>query len=139
MSITDNNTHGLWRGFMPHRNKIKSRLSEDLISLKLYPDNFDFNPDSEFEKWALAEVADYDNIPENMEIFDLQGGLYAIFDYKGLNTDDRIFRYIFETWLPKSDYILDNRPHFELLGAKYRNNDPESEEKIYIPIKPRER
>lgn len=47
------------------------------------------------------------------------------------------FGYIFGTWLPNSGYIMDDRPHFEILGAKYKNNDPESEEEIWIPIKER--
>ena len=60
-----------------------------------------------------------------------------IFDYKGSSTDTSIFQYIFRTWLPSSSYQLDDRPHFEVLGAKYKNNDPESEEEIWIPIKPK--
>jgi AraC family transcriptional regulator len=71
-------------------------------------------------------------------LFSIPGGLYAVFDYKGSSTDSSIFQYIFETWLPNSDYELDNRPHFEVLGDKYKNNDPASEEEIWIPIKPRE-
>jgi AraC family transcriptional regulator len=39
--------------------------------------------------------------------------------------------------LPKSEYELDYRPHFEILGEKYKNNDQLSEEDIFIPIKPR--
>lgn len=70
--------------------------------------------------------------------FVLPGGLYTIFDYKGLNTDTRIFICIFKEWLPNSNYVLDGRPHFEILGKKYKNNDPESEEKIWIPIKPKQ-
>jgi AraC family transcriptional regulator len=38
--------------------------------------------------------------------------------------------------LPLSkEYELDDRPHFEILGDKYKNNDPNSEEEIWIPIK----
>ncbi len=37
--------------------------------------------------------------------------------------------------LPNSEYELENRPHFEVLGEKYKNNDPNSEEEIWIPIK----
>ncbi len=62
---------------------------------------------------------------------------YAIFHYKGLNTDVRIFEYIHGEWLPDSMYALDHRPHFEVLGDKYRNGDPNSEENIYIPIRPK--
>ncbi|MGK2861531.1 MAG: GyrI-like domain-containing protein [Chitinophagaceae bacterium] len=46
-----------------------------------------------------------------------------------------MFSYIFNTWLPPSGYDLDNRPHFEILGEKYKNDDPLSEEEIWIPIK----
>lgn len=80
-------------------------------------------------------MTNFEQVPENMETFTLPGGLYAAFDYKGLNTDDSIFQYIFGTWLPNSDYDLDDRPHFEVLGEQYRNNDPASEEEIWIPIK----
>jgi AraC family transcriptional regulator len=45
------------------------------------------------------------------------------------------FTYIFTRWLPASGYQLDNRPHFEILGDKYKNNDPESEEEIWIPVR----
>ncbi len=70
-----------------------------------------------------------------MEVCNLPGGLYAVFFYKGLNTDLTIFNYIFTKWLPASEYILDDRPHFEIMGAKYKNNDPGSEEEIWVPIK----
>ena len=34
-------------------------------------------------------------------------------------------------------YTLDDRPHFEILGEKYKNQDPDSEEELWIPIKPK--
>jgi AraC family transcriptional regulator len=37
--------------------------------------------------------------------------------------------------LPNLGYTLDDRAHFEVLGEKYKNNDPLSEEEIWIPIK----
>jgi len=95
----------------------------------------EFRLTNEFEKWASVEVSDYDNIPNDLEIFVLTGGLYAVFDYKGSSTDNSIFQFIFGTWLPGSAYFLDDRPHFEVLGDKYKNNDPTSEEEIWIPVK----
>jgi AraC family transcriptional regulator len=66
----------------------------------------------------------------------LKDGLYAVFLHKGAaSTGGKTFKYIFETWLPNSCYLLDNRPHFEILGAKYKNDDPGSEEEVWIPIK----
>jgi AraC family transcriptional regulator len=43
-------------------------------------------------------------------------------------------KYIFEDWLPRSAYSIDKRPHFECLGVKYKNNNPSSEEEVWIPI-----
>ena len=73
-----------------------------------------------------------------METYILPGGLYAVFLHKGAaTTGPKTFQYIFGTWLPESDYSLDIRPHFEILGEKYKNDDPDSEEEIWIPIKPK--
>jgi AraC family transcriptional regulator len=58
--------------------------------------------------------------------------------HKGAASDGpKTFQYIFGTWLPDSEYLIDNRPHFEILGEKYKNEDPTSEEEIWIPIKPK--
>ncbi|HEY8400159.1 MAG TPA: GyrI-like domain-containing protein [Cytophagaceae bacterium] len=137
MSFADYKISELWKSFMPKRKEITNNLTNDLISLAIYhPSHFaDFKPDNEFERWAAVEVADFDNVPEGMETFVLPGGLYAVFHYKGLSTDNSIFQYVLGTWLPASNYVLDDRPHFEVLGEKYKNNDPESEEEIWIPIK----
>ena len=139
MSLADNKTFKLWQSFMPRRKEIKNILTADLFSMQVYPPAFDFsfsNLNAPFEKWAAVEVSDFDTFPNEMESYTLHGGLYAVFDYKGLSTDPAIFKYIFGTWLPGSkDYLLDNRPHFEILGDKYKNNDPDSEEEIWIPIK----
>ena len=139
MSIADYKVGELWRSFMPRKKEITNILTNDLISLAIYESTYfaDFKPTNEFERWAAVEVADFDNVPNEMETFLLQSGLYAVFDYKGLNTDKSIFQYIFGAWLPGSDYILDDRPHFEVLGEKYKNNDPTSEEEIWIPIRPK--
>ncbi|MBL7733835.1 MAG: GyrI-like domain-containing protein [Chitinophagaceae bacterium] len=137
MSFADYKIGELWRSFMPRRKEVANSLTNDLISAAIYkPGHFtNFRPTGEFERWAAVEVANFDRVPEEMEIFVLPGGLYAVFNYKGLNTDNSIFRYILEKWLPDSGYILDSRPHFEVLGDKYKSNDPASEEEIWIPIK----
>lgn len=140
MSLTNNKTGELWRSFMPRRKEIQNNIGTDFYSLQVFdPSYFDnFNPNTEFEKWALIEVSDFDTVPNDMEIFLLESGLYAVFSYKGSSADNSIFQYIFTTWIPNSIYSLDNRPHFEVLGEKYKNNDPSSEEEIWIPIKLKE-
>lgn len=137
MSLVDNKTASLWKRFMPRLNEIEHRLSNDLISMQIYKPIpiSDFSPTNDFEKWAAVEVDDLYSVPSDMETFFLSSGLYAVFDYKGLSNDHGVFEYIFGTWLPNSNYLLDHRPHFEILGGKYKNDDPNSEEEIWIPIR----
>ena len=141
MSFADNKTSELWRSFMPLRKEIKNPVSNDLFSIKVYAPSYNFthfDAHAKFEKWAAMEVVDFSGIPTGMKTITLEEGLYAVFHYKGLSTDTQIFEYIYATWLPASVYLLDNRPHFEILGDKYKNNDPASEEEIWIPIKGKE-
>lgn len=138
MSLAENKTFELWRGFMPRRKEILNPVNADLISMKVCHEPVDTNRmDQLHEKWAAVEVTDFDQLPKGMETFEFSGGTYAVFHYKGLNTDPSIFVYIFTDWLPNSEYELDDRPHFEILGTKYKNNDPDSEEEICIPIRPK--
>ncbi len=136
-NLANNKTFELWKIFMPRRKEIQNTIGTDLYSLQTYDSNYfkNFAPTHTFEKWAAVEVSNINEIPNDMEAFILQEGLYAVFFYKGLNTDFTIFDHIFRTWLPNSEYNLDQRPHFEVMGEKYKNNDPDSEEEIWIPIK----
>ena len=138
MSIANNKTGELWRGFMPRRKEIGNAIGTDLFSMQLYdPDHFEnFDPNREFVKWAAMEVTDYKDVPAGMETIDLPAGLYAVFHYKGDATlAAPFFQYIFTNWLPNSGYVLDHRPHFEILGESYKNNDPSSEEDIWVPVR----
>ena len=137
MSLSDNRTGELWRSFMQSRKEIGNSIGNILYSIQVYDPLYfaSFNPITEFDKWAASEVKDVHNMPVGMEAFIIPGGLYAVFRYKGLSSDPLIFRYILGTWLPDSGYTLDNRPHFEKLGEKYKNEDHDSEEEIWIPIK----
>ena len=139
MNFIENKTSDLWRSFISRKNEIKNKVNTDLISMRVYDASYsfeNFNPAETFDKWATLEVSNFDEVPADMEAYTLAGGLYAIFDYKGLNTDTHIFDYIYGVWLPNnSEYDLDTRPHFEVMGAKYKNNDPDSEEEMWIPIK----
>ena len=138
MSFAGNRTQELWRNFMSKRNEIQNIVGNDLYSIEVYPPvNFNnFNPGTVFEKWAAVEVTDCHMIPEGMETMILKAGLYAVFTHVGpASTGFRTYQYIFETWLPGSDYNLDDRPHFAVMGEAYKNEDPESREEIWIPVK----
>lgn len=122
---------------MPNLRLIGHRSSSDLLSVAVYPKGFfeSFAPDREFEKWAAVEVTHVDKMPEGLQTMVIPPGLYAVFHYKGSSADNTIFDYIFRTWIPGSGCEVDDRPHLEILGNRYQNNDQHSEEEIWIPIK----
>lgn len=123
---------------MPRRKEITNNIGMDLYSLQVYPEKYfeAFDPHREFEKWALVEVKDFSDVPDDMETFNLPVGLYAVFLHRGpASQGPKTFQYIFTNWLPRSLYVLDDRPHFEILGEKYKNEAPDSEEEIWVPVK----
>jgi AraC family transcriptional regulator len=138
MTMLKNRTGELWQSFMPRKKEIKNAIDNLLYSVEIYHDSYFnyYNPNKELEKWAAVEVDDFNSIPQQMQSLIIAAGMYAVFTYKGSsNEGQKAYQYIFERWIPNSNFVLDNRPHFAVMGEKYRNGDPGSEEEIWIPIK----
>lgn len=128
----------LWRTFMPRQKQLEHKVSNDLYSISVYPVGYfqAFDPTTTFEKWAAVEVPEGTVVPEGLSEFILPGGLYAVFQHKGdAQAFAQLLQYIYEVWIQRSGYALDDRPHFECLGAAYKNNDPASEEAVWIPVR----
>jgi AraC family transcriptional regulator len=138
MSVANNKTAELWSSFMPKRNEILHTLDSNFYSVELY-DSLDFfkafNPSTEFEKWAAIQVSRLEETPNGLETLEIPGGKYAVFHYIGRPSEAQTtYQYIYGSWLPNSDYELDRRPHFALMGEKYKGEDSNSEEELWIPI-----
>nr|WP_294785118.1 GyrI-like domain-containing protein [uncultured Flavobacterium sp.] len=140
MSFIENKTFQLWNGFMPNKKQIKNTISANLYSLEVYNENYfdQFDPNKSFQKWATVEVSDFENVPEGMKTLIVPSGLYAVFLHVGPAAEaNKTYHHIFAEWLPKSEYVVDERPHFAVMNEKYKKDDPDSEEEIWIPIKSR--
>lgn len=138
MSFIENKTFQLWSSFMPRKKDIKNSVDSNLYSLEVFPvGHFDnFEPSNTFQKWAAVEVSDFDHIPKEMETLIIPTGLYAVFIHKGPQSEGhKTYHSIFVEWLPNSDYTIDERPHFAVMDERYKKDDPDSEEEIWIPIK----
>jgi AraC family transcriptional regulator len=138
MSYSDYKARELWKCFMPRRTEVLNSIGTDYYSMQLFSPTFydNFNPAASFEYWTAMAVTDFEMIPDGMDSFTINSGFYAVFNYRGdARGAPAAFEYIFATWLPSSEYVLDDRPHFEILGDKYKNDHPDSEEEIWIPVK----
>lgn len=140
MSIAKDTTHGLWQEFMPNHNHIPNRAGSDFFSVEVYDGLeyfMDFDPARPFDKWAAVAVSKADSMPEGMDLLVLPAGRYAVFHYRGRPSEvHRAYQYIYGTWIGGSGYAIDNRPHFAVMGMGYKGEHPDSEEEIWIPVKP---
>jgi len=139
MSFAQDKTLELWQSFSPRKKEIKNSLNDDFYSVEIYPNTSffqNFNTTQAFEKWAAIAVSEIDEIPKGMQSLNIPEGLYAVFPYQGKPSEAMdTFRYIYAEWLPNSEYEMDDRPYFALMGAKYKGEHPDSEEEFCIPIK----
>lgn len=139
LTLLNNTTPLLWKKFMPRLHEIGHIIQDQYFALQVYDDNIDFksfDTETQFEMWAGVEVVSKSKPPRGMSILKLPAGKYAVFIHKGhANTFYKTTEYIFNTWLPKSKYHLDQRPHFQLMDKNYKPNDASNEEEVWIPIK----
>ena len=140
MSLVENRTRELWQSFMPQLGQVPNRMSAELYAVDIYPDLAyfrAFDPNRRFIKWAAVPVQSWEDMPGKFDKLVLPEGLYAVFRYRGTPADVAPFyRRILEEWLISSTYQLDNRPHLAVMGAAYKGNHPESEEDLWIPVRP---
>lgn len=137
MSVANNRVAELWRSFGRRKKEIENVQSADSYSMEIYGADFfqAFDPHKEFEKWAAVRVSKGVSVPDGMRALTIPESMYAVFDYKGSSSNaSGFYQQIYGVWLPASGYALDSRPHFAVMGEKYKNNDPESEEQVWIPI-----
>lgn len=74
-----------------------------------------------------------------MQQLHLPGGQYAVFVHRGPVVEfHKLADFIFREWIPNSTFEVDDRPHYEIMGDRYFGpHHPESEEDVYVPIRPR--
>lgn len=138
MTLAQDETGQLWQSFMPRRNEVSGRLNKSVISMQVYTDFENrFLPESVFTKWAAVEVAEnnVEPTPQDMSIYMLEGGTYAVFAHKGPASDfPRLMQSIFVDWMPNSGYKLADREHFEVLPEGYIPTDRQAQEDVWIPV-----
>lgn len=133
MSLQNNTTPMLWKNFMQLRSQFISQIPGPLVSLQMYDQLEDvYAFDKNFVKWAGYFAKDTDRVPAVLQTLKIEGGAYAVFKYEGGPTQAaEFFKKVFTKVLPDAGLSLENRAHFEVLDANYREN---FKEEIWIPV-----
>ncbi len=124
----------LWAHFPLEIDLIANRIiPEKYYQVVFWPEQYELDG---FFLMCAVEVGDLKQINLNLVGKELPPAKYLRFIHKGLACKVGLtYKYIYQSWLPKSDYRLSYPFNFELYGKKCLGPDnPESKSEIYIPV-----
>jgi len=85
----------------------------------------------------LAGVqADAAPTPPGMARLDVPAGDYAVFEFP-FGQIGEAYPFIFDTWLPGSNYVQDARPLLERYGSDFCPDQPASPMQVRVPVRPK--
>ncbi|BBM00928.1 GyrI-like domain-containing protein [Microbulbifer sp. GL-2] len=127
----------LWSAFRPYRDKIPNRISDE--SFGIYECYEEAADEIRFNYICCTPVAELTHVPEGMVARELPEQLYAKFVHRGsITTLEQTLKYIWGSWLPKSNYDYIEKPDFELYPPRYQVTSPAAEMYFHIPVKERQ-
>jgi len=124
----------LWTAFRPDVFQISNRVGDDAFGI--YEEYEECEEGIGFSYICSVEVTDFDHVPEGMISRTIPRHLYAVFRHQGpLSYLPETLKYIWGSWLPKSDYEYQETPDFELYAPGTRSDDPDKVLFLYIPVR----
>ena len=82
---------------------------------------------------GLAVAVQPEPLPAGMTVVAIPAGQYAVFEFP-LSGIGPAFDFIFNTWLPASDYLVAQSPLFERYGKDFDPSAPSSVVEAHIPV-----
>ena len=123
----------LWSAFRPEVAEIRNRVGTD--SFGIYEEHRETEDTFGFTYICSVEVTDFDEVPEGMIARIIPAHLYVAFRHNGpLSSLPETLKYIWGSWLPKSDYVYVEKPDFELYALSGQKDQPEKTLYLYIPV-----
>jgi len=129
----DLNIETLWSAFRPEVFQITNRVGRDAFGI--YEAYHERDDSVAFSYICSVEVKDFDHVPDGMIARTIPARLYAVFRHQGpISYLPETLKYIWGSWLPKSDYEYLESPDFELYSPGTRPDDPDKVLFLYIPV-----
>ena len=127
-----------WLALKANWDKL-DRVNSFMYGFEDYSEVFIPEP-MQFYYMAAAEVCDVNNIPDGFSARQIPASTYAVFTVNGNNSNNEIgraFRYIYDVWLPNSEYCINDEitADFEFYDERWDCMDGNSQVDLYIPIK----
>ncbi len=129
----DLNIEMLWFDFQHKVNQVRNRIGNDAFGI--YEEYFETDDSIGFSYICSVEVSDFDYVPEGMISRIIPEQMYAVFRHNGpLSFLPETLKYIWGSWLPKSNYKYDEKPDFELYSPGIQPEDPDHILFLHIPV-----
>ena len=123
-----------WKQFTDEIHTVhKKVMPERYCQIQYWSDNQDIGGMFFFMGVEVSEIVDLNPL---FTVKVLQAGKYLKFIHKGVsNKVGHTYRYIYNHFLPDTDYRLTKSFNYEYYGTKYKGPyNEESESEIYIPV-----
>jgi len=133
---TDFDLLKIWQPFLSYQEPIPNVIGTE--GFGIYEASQPEGGDVAFSYVCSIEVSSFDDVPESMESRIIPEQLYAKFTHKGpLANLHETLKYIWGSWLPKSNYDYLEKSDFELYPQDFDDSNPDNVIYLHIPIKPR--
>ena len=134
-SLLENQTALVFKQLMIWRKDSDEHRAQPVYDIKVYPEAYfsSFNPSRSFTKWAAVQQQNTKQI-DGLQSYDVDNGLYLCFTCEG-SVSAQFFQELYTSWLPQSEYELDDRPHFDKIWPDSAQRGAVLKEEIYIPVK----
>lgn len=125
----------LWERFGAQEGEIENPVGGHYLGLCLG------GQDDDFTYVAAREVADLKSVPEGLTGYEVEGQTYAVFTVSLTKAEPigkqmgRAYKYIWDSWLPASDYDFAEAPDFEYYDERFDPAAMTGEVDIYIPVR----
>lgn len=135
-----------WQVIGESWSELKSKMDHiDRVNINVmygfedYSEDFSSNP-LEFYYMAAVEVLEDTIIPEGWIKRKIPKSEYAVFTVNGNNSEGEIgktFRYIYDVWLPNSEYCISDElcADFEYYDERWNCQSKSAQIDLYIPVK----
>ncbi|WP_224491079.1 GyrI-like domain-containing protein [Robertkochia flava] len=131
-----------WMKFMPLLKTLASgRADSYLYAVQEYqtnPDSPQYGPATIIHFWAGIRMRNEANLlPKEVESLTVTSGSYAVFLHRGPAREfSKTMDDILNGWLPDSGYVLEQRPHLQVMTPEYKGPEhPDAEEEVWVPVR----
>ena len=134
-SLLQDQTAEVFKQLMIWRKDSMEYIEQPVYDIKVYPKSYfsAFDPSIPFEKWAAVQQIT-ETSGEDPKPFTLIGGTYLCFA-SDTRVSAQFFQELYTSWLPRSQYELNARPHFDKIWPDPAVRGAILKEEIYIPVK----